>query len=50
MKMTDDCADSYDCNDRDIPLREGLDLDELRHGEGQMFEVDEGRMSDYGMF
>lgn len=48
-KMTDVCAESYDSDECDIPLREGLDLDELRHGEGQMFEVDEERMTDYGM-
>jgi hypothetical protein len=52
VKMADGSSDIYEehyIDDHDIPLREGLDLDELRHGEGQIFEVDEDRMVDYGM-
>ena len=31
-------------DDCDIPLREGLDLDDLRLGQGQEFEIDDSRM------
>jgi len=40
-------ASEYD-DDVDIPLRDGLDIEDLRQGEGQVFEVDEERMKDIG--
>jgi hypothetical protein len=41
--MADVCDD-----DADIPLKDGLDIDDLRQGEGQLFEVDEDRMINTG--